>query len=69
MLDVAKYIATTVVLSSVFGEIDTWLMYVSATVAIVVSRYDGPCFVTGRPVFPERNNENNNESNNDDSNT
>ena len=41
VLDVAKYIATTTVLSSVFGSVDTWIMYVSATLNVIFSLYIG----------------------------
>lgn len=37
LMDIAKYIATAVILSSVFGDVETWQLYIGATVAFTAS--------------------------------
>jgi len=33
-MDIAKYIATAVILSSVFGEADTWILYLGSSLSV-----------------------------------
>ena len=58
LMDIAKYIITAVVLSSVFGEIDSWLMYVIGVVAVIVTLVVGLYLISDRPI--RRRNRNNN---------
>lgn len=47
MLDVSKYITTAIVLSTVFGKIDTPLMYIIAGFTILMTFIVGlGCFAT-----------------------
>lgn len=58
LMDIAKYIITAVVLSSVFGEIDSWLMYVIGVLAVIVTLVVGLYLISDRPI--RRRNRNNN---------
>ena len=41
-MDIAKYITTAVILSSMFGSIeDAWIMYVLGALAVAVSLFGG----------------------------
>lgn len=37
LMDIAKYITTAVVLSSVFGKVDSWIMYILAIVSVTAT--------------------------------
>lgn len=37
LMDIAKYIITAVVLSSVFGEIESWVLYVIGIVSVAIT--------------------------------
>lgn len=37
LMDVAKYIATAVILSSVFGEAEAWVIYFVGGVSVIVA--------------------------------
>lgn len=41
LMDIAKYITTAVIISSVFSEADSISMYVVASLAVVVTLYIG----------------------------
>lgn len=49
LMDIAKYIATAVILSSVFGEIETWQMYVIGSVAVVGTLLSGLSLLSDKP--------------------
>lgn len=50
LMDIAKYIATAVILSSVFGEIDSWLLYTVGAFSIVIILFWGLFLVSGSSV-------------------
>lgn len=37
LLDISKYIATVVILSSVFGDLEKWVVYVLGVFAVVIT--------------------------------
>lgn len=50
LMDIAKYIITAVVISSVFGEAATWVVYVGGCVSAVVALLWGLYLVSGKTV-------------------
>lgn len=50
LMDIAKYIATAVILSSVFGAVDTWIMYIVGSIAVVLILLCGLMLVTEKPL-------------------
>lgn len=50
LMDIAKYITTAVVLSSVFGEASTWVVYLGGGLAMVVALICGLYLVSDRPL-------------------
>ncbi len=56
LMDIAKYIATAVVLSSVFGEVNTWIMYLIATVSVITILVIGLFLISDRSLNRNRNN-------------
>ena len=60
LMDIAKYIVTAVVLSSVFGEIESWILYVIGIVSVATTLMIGLYLVSDKPVrfFGNRRNSN-----------
>ena len=56
LMDIAKYIATAVVLSSVFGEADTWVIYIGGAVSVLAILIIGLLLVSDRPFRIHRDN-------------
>lgn len=56
LMDIAKYIATAVVLSSVFGEADTWVIYIAGAVSVLAILIIGLLLVSDRPFRIHRDN-------------
>lgn len=50
LMDIAKYIATAVILSSVFGEAGMLAMYIGGGLAVVISLAIGLFLVSGKHV-------------------
>ena len=51
LMDIAKYIATAVILTSIFGDIEErWIIYVSGAIAIVATLGWGLYLVKDRPT-------------------
>ncbi len=59
LMDIAKYIATAVILSSVFGGVDTWIMYLVGSIAVALILVCGLMLVSEKP-FVFKNVKNNN---------
>ncbi len=55
LMDIAKYIITAVVLSSVFGEIESWAMYVAGVVSVGATLFVGLYLVSDRPLRLKKN--------------
>ena len=51
LMDIAKYIATAVIISSVFGEIDTVAMYVCGASAVLITLLIGLLLVSEKRIF------------------
>lgn len=62
LMDIAKYIVTAVVLSSVFGEIESWVLYCVGMVSVLATLLVGLYLVSDKPIrgFRRRNNNNQN---------
>ena len=58
LMDIAKYIATAVVLSSVFNEIDSWQMYVVGCASVFLILMVG-LWMASDKHFTRRNRSNN----------
>ncbi len=60
LMDIAKYIITAVILSSVFGEIESWAMYAIGGISVLATLLIGLYLVSDKPVriFRKRNNSN-----------
>ena len=56
LMDIAKYIATAVILSSVFGEVEPLLLYIGGTIAVLSTLTGGLFLVSDRPLNRNRNN-------------
>lgn len=56
LMDIAKYIITAVVISSVFGEAATWVVYVGGCISAVVALLWGLFLVSGKPFRRNCNN-------------
>lgn len=56
LMDIAKYIATAVILSSVFGEVEPLLLYIGDTIAVLSTLTVGLFLVSDRPLNRNRNN-------------
>jgi len=63
LMDIAKYIITAVVLSSVFGEIESWVLYVIGIISVAATLLIGLYLVSDRPISGFRNRRNNNSQN------
>lgn len=63
LMDIAKYIITAVVLSSVFGEIESWVLYVIGVVSVAATLLIGLYLVSDKPIRGFRNSRNNNSQN------
>lgn len=50
LMDIAKYIATTVILSSVFGEAETWALYVGGGLSVIVALCCGLFLTSDKPI-------------------
>lgn len=50
LMDIAKYIATAVILSSVFGEVEMLTMYIGGGLAIIVSLSIGLFLVSDKNI-------------------
>lgn len=50
LMDIAKYIITAVVLSSVFGEIESWVLYIIGLVSVAATLLIGLYLVSDRPM-------------------
>lgn len=50
LMDIAKYIITAVVLSSVFGEIESWVLYVIGIVSVAATLIIGLYLVSDRHI-------------------
>lgn len=61
LMDIAKYITTAVILSSVFGEVETWAMYVVGIASVTATLLTGLYLTSDRPwrIFRNRRNNNN----------
>lgn len=55
LLDIAKYIATAVILSSVFGEVETWVIYVGGGLAVLIALVCGLYLTSEKPLKLPRN--------------
>ena len=62
-MDIAKYIATAVILSSVFGEVEMLTMYVGGGLAIIVSLSIGLFLVSDKEINRNRNHNRNTQNN------
>ncbi len=60
LMDIAKYIITAVVLSSVFGEIESWVLYVIGIISVAATLLIGLYLVSDRPLKSFNNKRNNN---------
>lgn len=61
LLDIAKYITTAVVLSSVFGEINSISMYIVGSCSVILILICGLLLVADKPIkLSLRKNRNNN---------
>lgn len=49
-MDIAKYMTTAVVLSSVFVEAATWVIYVVGGISVVISLICGLFLVSDKPL-------------------
>lgn len=54
-MDIAKYIATAVILSSVFGEVEPKVVYWLRGAAVVVAMIIGLWLVSDKPIIIRRN--------------
>ncbi len=59
LMDIAKYIATAVILSSVFGEAETWILYIGGSLSVIVALCCGLFLVTDKPLRFKRKKNNN----------
>lgn len=50
LMDIAKYIITAVVLSSVFGEVESWVLYLIGTVSVAATLLIGLYLVSDRHI-------------------
>jgi hypothetical protein len=50
LMDIAKYIATAVILSSVFGDMDRWILYVGGGLSVLVALICGLYMVSDTPM-------------------
>lgn len=50
LLDIAKYITTAVILSSVFGEANDWIIYLAGPLAVLTILTIGLIMVSGHSV-------------------
>ncbi len=55
LMDIAKYIITAVVLSSVFGEIESWILYVVGIFSVATTLLIGLYLVSDRPIKSFKN--------------
>ena len=55
LMDIAKYITTAVVLSSVFGEVETWVVYLIGGLSVIVTLVWGLYLVNEKSVGSEQN--------------
>lgn len=55
LMDIAKYITTAVVLSSVFGEVETWVVYLIGGLSVVVTLVWRLYLVNEKSVGSEQN--------------
>jgi hypothetical protein len=60
LMDIAKYIITAVVLSSVFGEIESWVLYLIGIISVMVTLLIGLYLVSDKPIRGFRRSRNNN---------
>lgn len=60
LMDIAKYIVTAVVLSSVFGEIESWMMYLIGIISIVATLAIGLYLISDKPILKPKIKKNNN---------
>lgn len=63
LLDIAKYITTAVVLSSVFGEINSVTMYIVGSCSVILILICGLILVADNPFRLRINRNRNNNSN------
>ena len=63
LMDIAKYIITAVVLSSVFGEIESWILYIVGLVSVAATLLIGLYLVSDKPIRGLRHSRNNNTQN------
>ncbi|WP_368661047.1 DUF6722 family protein [Duncaniella muris] len=56
LMDIAKYITTAVILSSVFGEVETWIIYVIGAVSVIVTLCWGLYLVDDKHAAKKQNN-------------
>lgn len=48
LMDIAKYITTAVILTSIFGDIQQkWIIYIGGSIAIVITLLSGLWLVSG----------------------
>ena len=59
LMDIAKYIAAAVILSSVFGEAETWILYIGGSLSVIVALCCGLFLVTDKPLRFKRKKNNN----------
>ena len=63
LMDIAKYIITAVVLSSVFGEIESWVLYVIGIVSVAITLLIGLYLVSDKPIRSRGNSRHSNSQN------
>lgn len=54
LMDIAKYIVTAVVISSMFGDMDSTTVYLAGTVAIVGTLSGGLLLISDKEIRPSR---------------
>lgn len=59
LLDIAKYIVTAIFLSSVFGELESWTLYIASVIVVLLTLSIGMVLLSGKG-FGRRNNSDNN---------
>ena len=50
LMDIAKYIATVVILSSVFGRAETWVLYIGGGLSVIVALVCGLFLTSDKPI-------------------
>lgn len=55
LMDIAKYITTAVILTSIFGDIEErWIIYVGGSISIIATLSWGLYLVKERPIKKKR---------------